>query len=218
MTARVKLVGLMVFAVFAVFAVMASSASALQWLLDGKPIEKPVGVSSSGALQLADLAATGGATEIVCEGSGTGTIGPLAHDEVKTLTAEKCRFVSGKNGSCEASDAVTAKAVNLPYLTLLITVGAGVTEDLISPGARGGNPGWSVECTVLGVFRAQDECTAPDARTLVVNLAGGVDTIFQESETASCTLGNATSGMAFGTGLNKNPTGHTISVSNSPNQ
>jgi hypothetical protein len=217
MTARVKLVGLMVFAVFAMFAVMASSASALQWLLDGKPIEKAVGISSSGKLQLADLAATGGATEIVCEGSGTGTIGPLAQDEVITLKASACRFVSGKNGSCEAGDEVTARAVNTPYRTLLITV-AGVTEDLITPGSSGKNPGWEVECTVLGVFKAQDTCTTPDARTLIVNLATGVDAIFKESETASCTLGNATSGMAFGTGLNKNPTGHTISVSNSPNQ
>jgi hypothetical protein len=215
---RLRLVGLVLVVVFVVLAVVAGSASALQWLLDGKPIEKPVGVSSSGRLQLADLAATGGSTELVCEGSGTGRIGPLAHDEIVTLQAEQCRFVSGKNGSCEASDEVTMKAVNLPYLTLLITVGSGTTEDLISPGARGGNPGWEVECTVLGVFRAQDTCTAPDVRTLVVNLRGGVDAIFQESETASCTLGNATSGMAFGTALNKNPAGHTISVSNSPAQ
>jgi hypothetical protein len=215
---RLRLVGLMLVVVFVVLVVVAGSASALQWLLDGKPIEKAVGVSASYKLQFADLAATGGSTEMVCEGSSTGRIGPLAHDEVVTLTAEKCRFVSGKNGSCEAEKEVTGRAVNLPYLTLLITVGAGVTEDLISPGARGGNPGWSVECTVLGVFRTQDTCTSPDTRTLVVNLAGGVDTIFQESETLSCTLGNSTSGMVFGTALNKNPAGHTISVSNSPAQ
>lgn len=216
MIARFRLVGLMVFALFAIFAVMSSSASALQWLLDGKPIEGTVHIASTGSLELADLAATGGSTAIICEGTGAGSIGPLAHDEVTELKAAKCKFVSGKNGACEASKEVTARPVNLPYLTLLVTI-SGETFDEVLP--KGGTTiGWTVECTVLGVFRVSDTCTAASTLTLVVNLPGGVDTNFLERETASCTEGNSSSGMVIGTPLNANPTGHTISVSNSPNQ
>jgi hypothetical protein len=217
MMTRTKLVGLTVFALFAICAVMSASASALQWLLDGKPIEKVVHVNSSGTLLLADLAAPKGGTYIICKGTGEGTIGPLAHDEITEIKATECEFQPERNGECVSSKPVTARAVNLPWLTLLVTVG-GETRDDILPTKAGKNPGWAVECTVLEIFRVEDECTTATGSPLVSNVAGGVTTAFSEKETASCTLGTATSGMVIGAPLNENPRGHTISVSNSPNQ
>jgi hypothetical protein len=217
MIARMKLMGLTVVAALAVLAVMAASASALQWLLDGKPIEGTVHVNSSGSLLLADLAAPSGGTFIVCKGTGEGTIGPLAHDEITELKARTCEFQTGKNGACEASVEPTARAVNLPWLTLLVTV-SGTTRDDVLPGKSGKSPGWKVECQVLGIFKVSDECTTASGSPVVANVAGGVTTTFEEKETASCTEGNKTSGMVIGAPLNENPRGHTISVSNSPNQ
>jgi hypothetical protein len=215
---RLKLIGLTLVAMFAVMAGFAASASALQWLLDGKPIERPVHVKSSGQLQLADLAATGGATEIICKVTDEGTVGPLAHDEEAVFRPTGCSFVSGKNGSCEASREVTGAFINLPWLTLLLTEGPPPGELWRDWFNRAGKAiGWDVECTVLGVFKAQDECTTPRFHTPVVNLADGVGATFLQTETLSCTLGNASSGMIFGTDLVENPTGHTISISNSPN-
>jgi hypothetical protein len=215
MMARFKLVGLTLVAAFAILAVVSASASALQWLLNGKPIEKAVTVTSSGTLLLADLSAPGGGTYIICKGTDKGTIGPLAHDEVTSIPNPKCEFQSGKSGSCTAGDEVKAEALNLPWLTLLITVN-GKTRDALST-HTGKNPGWNVTCTVAGIIKVQDECTSATGEPSVANLAAGVDTTFEESETASCTQGNATSGMVIGTDLNENPTGSTISVSNSPN-
>jgi hypothetical protein len=216
---RLKLIGLTLVAMFAVMAGLAASASALQWLLDGKPIEKPVGVPTVWELLLGDLAAAGGATSIICTGTDEGTIGPLAHDVITEWEDTGCQFQSGKNGACEASAAVTARAVDLPWLTLLLTEeedGEPVTVDDIF--ALEGEPGWEVECTVLGVFRVADECTAKGWHPVIKNLASGVDSTFQESETASCTEGNSTSGMIVGTDLTENPRGHTIDVSDSPEE
>jgi hypothetical protein len=213
MLARLKLVGLALVAVLAVAAVVASSASALQWLINGKPITSAQTVKSSGTLKLADLVA---GTTIECEGTGEGTVGPGASDTVTELKATSCKFV--KQGSCEAESKFkpTAEPLNLPYVTLLGDIGSH-TVDTIKPGSSGKSPGWNVKCGVGGILKVQDECTSPKANTLVANTAGGVTTEFLESETASCTLGNASSGMVTGTPLNKNPTGETLSVSNSPN-
>jgi hypothetical protein len=212
--ARLRLLWLILIPVASLLA--ATSASALQWLLDGRPIEGTVHVHSSGSMLLADLAAPRGGTYMECEGSGEGSIGPLAHDEITSITAEKCKFQTGRNGECEAGKTVTARAVNLPWLTLLVTVGGEIRDDIL-PSKAGKNPGWNIECTVLEVFKVQDECTGASASLLMSNVAGGVVATSSEEARASCSLGTASSGMAIGSPLVENPGGHTISVSNSPN-
>jgi hypothetical protein len=201
---RIRIIGLTLVAVFAITAVVASSASALQWLINGRSIAAPVAVKSSsvGSLLLADLAATGGSTAILCTGTDEGTVGPGNKDSITKITATGCSFESGKNGVCEASKPVTAGALHLPWTTELLTVG-GKTRDMLT--GTGGNVGWKVECTVAKIFKVSDECTSATAEPLMTNVTGGVDATFEASETASCTKGNSTSGMVIGTDLNENP-------------
>ncbi len=207
-----KLIGLLLVAVFAVSAVAASSASALEWLLNGKPITKAVSVNSKsiGKLVLEDLAATGGATAIECEGTDSGTVGPGDKDEIKTVKATACNFVSGKNGSCTSGDAVTAKAVGLPWPTLLLTVSGLEVDDVTSSGSAG--VGWDVECTVAGIIKVQDTCTTKETKTMMSNTTKGVAAEFIKTEKAGCSLGNSTSGMVEGVDLNESPEKETLSI------
>jgi hypothetical protein len=216
---KLKLVGLMLVAAFAILAVAAASASALQWLINGKGLTTATAVKSAGTLLLADLSAPSGGTFIICKGVDTGFVGPGAKDQISTIEAESCKFQEGKNGACTASDPVTATGINLPWLTLLLTVGAapGTVRDDIFPHPGGGNPGWSVTCTVGGIIKVSDECTSGTGSPVVSNLTTGVGETFEPSETASCSNGNSSSGMVIGTDLTQNPTGGTVSVSNSPN-
>jgi hypothetical protein len=209
---RTQAFGLAVFAAFAMAATVSASAAALQWLLNGRAITTPVAVSSksSGKLLLADLAATGGKVAIECEGTDKGTVGAGSKGTVTELTASACKFQSGANGECTASDEVSAKPLNLPWLTLLLTSG-GITRDRLT--ADKGAPGWSVTCTVAGILKVTDECTSGTAEPDVANLATGVDINFLATEPASCSEGTATSGMVIGTDLIENPRGSTISVS-----
>jgi hypothetical protein len=198
---RIKMLGLMVVAVFSLSAVAASTASALEWLDNGHPITNPILVllvNTGGAFHLGDLAATGGSTEIECEGHGHGLVGPGPNDTIHSITATACKFVSGKNGSCEASKGVTAKAVHLPYITRLLTV-AGVTRDMTE--GTGGGAGYNVECTVAGIFKVQDECTTNTGDPKITNNTNDVISTFEANEKASCTQGNSTSGMVVGNTL-----------------
>jgi hypothetical protein len=213
---RVRLIGMMLAAVFLASAMVSASASALQWLLNGRPIHNPVLVLSRWSWLLADRTAPGGGLYVICEGTDLDWIGPLAKDTRIHFPATVCRFQPGRNGECEASDEVTTEAVNLPYLSLLLTV-RGQTRNDFFPHTGGANPGWSVTCTVLGIFRVADECTSGKTSTSISNLASGVDETSEESEPYSCTEGTSTSGFVIGTDLMENPTGQTISVSNSPN-
>jgi hypothetical protein len=194
---------------FAVSMSAPGAASALQWLLDGRVITSPVGVSSSGAVLLADLKATGGEVAMICNTTDRGTVGPGTKDDVTSITASACRFLEERNGACEAGGKVAANALHLPWETLLLSAG-GTTRDMLS--GTGGAPGWDVECTVAGILKVADECTSSAADPDVVNVAEGVNVNFLESEVANCSLGGASSGMVIGTDLNENPTGHTLSV------
>lgn len=202
---QIRIIGLALVAMFAISAVAAASASALIWLLNGKPIAVPVAVKSTsiGKLLLADLAAPSGGTFIECEGNDKGTVGPGNKDLISEITATKCNFETGRAGACEESKTVTAKAIGLPWNTILYTEN-GKTRDSITS-ENSAEIGWKVECTVLKVFKIQDECTTKLASTAMANVTGGVSATFEASETAKCTQGNATSGMVLGSDLNENP-------------
>lgn len=206
---RTRLIGLALFAALAISAVAAATASALQWLLDGRPIAKAVGVETPESLLLADLAAPGGTLAINCSLVDKGTVGPGEKGEASTLAVTRCEFQRGDNALCEASGAVTVLPVNLPWLTLLLSVG-GVTHDMIFGDAH--PLGWNVTCTVAGILKVVDECTSAAIAPDVVNLSAGVDRNFL-GEVAACSGGTRTSGMVIGTGLTGNPKGHTLSVS-----
>jgi len=201
MTRIIRMLGLMVVAVFSLSAVAASTASALQWLDNGKPIVQAAGLlvlsESIGSVELSDLSATGGATAILCTGNNHGTVGPGDHGTIKLITATGCSFEPGKNGACETGEAPNAKAVHLPWATLLLTVN-GMTRNMIE-NSGAGEPGWVVECRFGGFFHVQDECTSKTGDPLIQNLANGdVHATFESSETAACNKGTSTSGMVVG--------------------
>ncbi len=215
MTEGMKRLMLALAAAAAIGAMTAATASALQWLVGGKGLTGPVLIKGSGTLTYADLSA--GMT-IVCEGTSEGTVGPGARDLISSIRQAQCKFATGLQGSCESEEktAPTGEALNLPYLTLLLTKGS-LTLDRITAD-KGSGPGWAVKCGVGGILKVTDECTAGYTNTLVENTAGGVVTPFNEVETYSCTLGNSTSGMISGRPLDKSPASGTLSVSNGPNR
>jgi hypothetical protein len=193
---RIKMLGLMMVAVSALSAVAASTASALQWLDNGTPILSPILVLSTETLLFWDLASPGGGTAVICKGDNHGTVGPGARDLILSFPfRDPCSFE--KAGGCEAGSPPNWVAVHLPWVTRLLTV-AGVTRDMLEPSGAG-NPGWAVTCkTIIG--NVTDECTSATGEPKVTNNSSGdVTETFDAFEPgASCTQGNATSGMVIG--------------------
>jgi hypothetical protein len=207
---RVNLIGVALGAMIVACAVLPGAAPALQWLLNHKGLATKVSVSSSGLLIFSDLAATGGALTVECESTDKGTVGPSEHDEITEIKTEGCEFESGKNGACEAEAEVTAAALNLPWLSLLLTVSETAVDKLTAPGGK--NVGWSVSCKVAGVLKVEDGCTSSASEANVFDLAVGVELFSEESAPYSCTDGNRTSGMIVGPDLVESPRGETLSV------
>jgi hypothetical protein len=167
-------------------------------------------VPGSKGLELEDSKATGGATAITCVGTGTGTVGANGTDSVKTIKATGCKFVAGKRGSCEESAGVTATARNLGWSTVLEERAVGSEKevrDVILSLTTGVNPGYSVECTVGGIFKITDECTGMISTKVRANRAEGtVEAVFDETsekETGTCTVGGVGAGRVSGTTISK---------------
>lgn len=217
---RLKVLGLAFVAVFAVSAVAVASASAAPvWKLNGAELTTATTILSEsgvvgkptekGKLTLTDIEA---GTSIECAGKAEGKVGPGNKDEVTSMEATGCNFVTGKNGSCEASKPVTAKAVALPWVTELYEPETGKVRDHIRAHSGGGAPGWTVECTVSGIFKVQDTCTG-ESNTAMNNVTGGVEAVFDaKTPKGNCTIGGAGAGEVKGASLNKNPAGGTLTV------
>ena len=205
-----KIFGLAMVVLFAIGAIGSAAAFAgPEWLLNGAAITSPVSIKSKsvGSLLLSDLKAPSGGTAVKCTGTDEGTVGPGALDLVTEVTATGCTFE--KAGSCTTSDRVTAKAVDLPWMTQLELV-SGELRDMVT--GTGGEPGWAVECTVGGIFEITDTCTGLTS-TAISNVSGGVDAIFDaKTPLAKCSVGGANSGMVSGTDLNENPAGGTLTT------
>jgi hypothetical protein len=210
---RAKTFGLISVVTLVAFGAGSATAHALEWLLDGRPINGKVTVSSSTQLLFADLEWVFGSMAFTCEGTDGGTVGPSDHDEITDITEDECEYQSGQTGDCEHEGPGTFSAVGLPWLSLLLST-QGTTRDRISAG-RGKAFGWDVECMVAGEFFS-DECTFSGADPEIVNLAAGVDIDFLAGTGGNCSRGGTTSGMLIGTDLIKNPKGHTLSVEISP--
>ena len=238
---RIRIIGLALVAVFAMGAVAASAASAAEWeqettkcekvekgkgkytnsecktegapnewekITKFRPITTPVTASSKsvGSLTLSD---SGAGTTIECTGTDSGTVGAGNKDEVTAITASACKFVSA--GTCTASKPVTAKAVNLPWVTELYEE-SGKIRDHVKAHSGGGQPGYVVECTVAGIFKVQDECIG-ETNTGMENVAGGVDASFDAiTPKANCSIGGTGTGSVKGVDLNENPASGAIRV------
>jgi hypothetical protein len=211
---RIRLIGLALVAVFAFSAVTVASASAApvwEQQIGGTfgPITTPVTAASKsiGNLTLTDSVA---GTSIECAGTDSGKVGAGSKDEVTSITASSCKFVTA--GSCTSSKPVTATAKNLPWITELYEE-AGKVRDHVKAHSGGGEPGYDVECTVAGIFKVQDECLG-ETNTAMNNVTGGVEAVFDAtSPKVKCSIGGAGSGTVLGKDLNENPASGAIRVS-----
>jgi len=220
---RIRIIGLAILAVFAIGAVMSSSASAQVWEecsqgTNHKEFENagctkanangPFGwnaitvaklVDSTGELTLEDTSTPLGASAVKCKGVDHGTIGPGDKDLISSIVATSCVGVK----ICEAP--IVAEPVNLPWGTLLETVG-GKIRDKITSEISGAKIGWKVKCTA-GIFGEQNDlCLSASTTTGMDNSINGsvadVTALFDASSSrASCSLGNSTSGVVTGFNL-----------------
>ncbi len=193
---RLKLIGIALSAALAILALSATAASALQWLLNGKPIISPLGFNGSGKVLLANGLGEASFTD-TCELVETAKVGPKDHGEITQFGFQSCGLVHGVEGACTADDEQRAQPLNLPWLTLLTDTG-GAIGDSIS--ADKGEPGWEITCGSIFV-----SCPFTTWIPHVVNLSAGVDLDYLGTEGSVC--------MLTGTVLFENPKGRTLSVS-----
>lgn len=102
------------------------------------------------------------------------------------------------SGTCESAKIL---ADHLPWTTEVVNPEEGVFLDNISKGT-GGAPGWTVECTVLGI-KVTDECTTEHAKLLMTNTSEGlVEAHFVEEEPEeerdNCSIGGKFMGLTLG--------------------
>jgi len=232
---KIKVLGLALVAMFTFGVVAASSASATEpswglceeqstakFLYSDKWCDKDVNktgefefkaattellINSHGTLDLEDNKATGGASKIECTGIDHGLVGPGSKDLLNFVEASGCKKISGQ---CNEKT-VFAKAVNLPWKTLLLYVGSEIRDDLESDGA--GEPGYTVECgATIFELHVEDTCTGATS-TGILPVEGGVDATFDsKSAHANCSIGGTGSGVVTGTDLLLSPSGHNLSA------
>jgi hypothetical protein len=206
---RLWTLGLMLVAMLVISASASATAGALQWLLNGTAVSSAVSVASKSSLEISDSAASGGALAVACEGTDKGTVGPGDRGEVTEIKESECEFHEGEDGACEASREVTAAALNLPWLSLVLSVELLTVDRLTAEGGKA--PGWSVTCTVAGILKVADECTSSSIEPEVENETSGVGLLYA-GEASSCSAGTRTSGMVVGPDLIENPTGRSLAV------
>jgi hypothetical protein len=208
-------VGLAALAIFAFSALVSASAFAeagMEWLENGNAITTNKASDSTGALKLKD---TTNNVEVECSGLGAGTVGANGADEITTiLTAGgsasiPCTVLNKGTLGCE--EPTHAEALNLPWVTQLILVGAEVRDELKAH-AGGGSPGWKTECTIFGVFKVAQECTSASGNTAIENVAGGVNATF-DAKTANAACTNGDTATVRGTTLNLLTSGATLTQS-----
>ena len=162
-----------------------------EWRQAGGLLSEPIGTKSSGTVKVTDE----GYGKWECETTGEGSVGTTVTDEETKWGASKCTVVSG---SCEASKGAALKAVHLPWRSELLMSG-GSSYDVIASSGKGA-PGYTVECTVGGILKVVDECTATTLKTGMANVAGGVDAAF-DGEKLNCSIGGTGKGTLEGTML-----------------
>jgi hypothetical protein len=150
-------------------------------------------------------------SDIVCSDIRDGTINSngaglintflnLAKEEVsKTALSGLALEGCTSEALCAKESDIKLWAVKLPWTTTLELMVDGTetfyVELIASSGS--GNPGWYIECLILGVT-VQDECTGVEAVTKMTAEAPNMDALFEEAfaELAEVKLGTCTKGGA----------------------
>ncbi len=201
---------------------LASTASATTFLL-AEFLENNVGiletmlVETTGELLLENTKGPIGAAAAVCSGILVGDIGVNGADDVtellnlakelitNTALTELALLCTDETG-CESSK---VWAVGMPWLSLMELWEQGSESGFVTllTSQSGGNIGWYVECTVLGI-KGSEECLTATAASSATNVTGGVEGTFLESFTelmglklALCSGNKEETGIVQGSGV-----------------
>jgi hypothetical protein len=140
-----------------------------------------------------------GKVAIECSGEGTGDVGPKTFARVQKISTSpsQCRNIE----NCE--EIKKAEARNLEWQIVLGAKEAGGRIGIIE-NAGSGEPGWEIECKVLGV-PAVDKCVQeagkPESVLLVNKNSSGellVLGTFQKLRKVECSVGGVESGEVVG--------------------
>lgn len=188
--------------VLGVVACCAAAAQAYEgptWAIGETELEsnKTIKAKDVSGVIFEDTKTAGGAASVECKVTGEGTIEAGGKDEVTSASATACKGVKLCGGT------ITVLPLHLPWHTQLEQVSEEVIRDKVTSGGSG-EPGWSVECTILGI-KVLDECTG--ATTVAAeDVTGGVDMSYDaKSARTNCTQGGAGSGVIKGTELDEKP-------------
>ncbi len=155
-------------------------------------------VLSSFTLYLKDTKTAAGEAEVVCGGTGTGSVGPGKFDRIGTLSLKASNCKAEK--VCENVEEVEAR--DLPWQTELFETEGAVRDKVTEAG--GGEPGWKIKCKVPVLGSITDECltvSGKEGSTLMedVQSSGAVDALFEVGfGKTKCTQGGAESGEIEG--------------------
>jgi hypothetical protein len=183
-------VGVAVLAVLALSAMaLVSTASATTFLL-AEFLENMVGITetmlveTTGELLLENTKGPVGRAAMMCSGIAVGDIGPDGADDVTEVLNLSKELISstpltGTSLSCtDEAGCESSKVwpVGLPGLSLLELWEQGSESGFVDllTSQSGGNGGWYIECTVLGV-KGSEECTSAVGAVSVTNVTGGVE-------------------------------------------
>jgi hypothetical protein len=158
-------------------------------------------VRSHGSLLLTDTKVPiEGEVSVSCTGENVGFVGPKNHDRITEIINIHCVPDKG----CEKVEGETATPLGLPWQTEIVETEGG--RDDIKAVEAGKEAGWSVECKVLGVTKA-DECKTNAGSTSLENVwTKGVGkgellvlTQFDEhTAAANCSVGGTGAGKVRG--------------------
>jgi hypothetical protein len=215
---KLQVVLLALVAMFALTAILASTASAeatllAEWLIKGAGVTTLTSTTSLGKILLED---TKLGSDVECEGTFDGSVGPNGEDETTEVLNEAGTIVNLEhpltlsNGckvgkGCSTTAAVEVAPEGLPWHTLLFldeTTGKFLDNAFKAT--------YTVTCTILGV-KGTDECTVTNGTFEVVASAEGGEAKGKVSPAANCTLGGTSSGEEEFIGAN-----HTLNLSEEP--
>jgi hypothetical protein len=208
---RIQIIGLALVSAVLMSAVAAGSASAEapklhQWLIvhliGGEEVHLllslPNKVHSLGLILLRDdTPPIGGPTEVHCHFFNDGYVGPHGLDLILDITStllgtnKKITCNITVLGACKSGTTATFEAIHLPWLTHLYLTAGGEVRDRILPDEHG-KPGYSVTCTNILGGTTTDTCESEGNSTKMLNVAGGVEAIFDigpNSEAGECKIG-----------------------------
>ncbi len=177
----------------------ASGTGEWQW----KAINNTEEVRLKGSLKLSDTKVPlAGTVSVECSGEGIGSVGPGQLDRINKIETSppQCRNIA----KCEELKKV--EAVDLPWQSEAYNTEGKHFDRLVGTG--NGEPGWNVECKVLGVTKA-DICLQEAAKPESIALENKATVVgsetqllvlatFSGKEKANCEIGKEKAGEVTG--------------------